>query len=598
LGSATCALALWVADSAVARPTDAAWQSQKRAEEPSPLQVAAYTPAERLPAPPQGVLETALPVSPAMLASSLRGLSSTSPSWAGPAPAIVYAVAPPSTITANENVAPGASAPSDRLALGAVTAARLLPAPVPLTLPSWTPAQFPPLRNIQAAQPPAPIGETLTIAVRDALNANPEILIAEAKRDEARYGRGEARAALLPSVDLVGKHGSEALRPEGEDAFVEHTRSETSVNLRQNVWDFGAAWNSYRSADSTAQSEEWSYRAQVDGVALQIAGAFHDTLERQELVRLAEQNVAAHEQILATVQSQRDFGMVTGADVSRVEGRLNAARSDLLDRRSALAQAKENYRRLLNREPGPLATPPSVDAALPLSVDDAIAELQKRNPNVMRALMLRRALQQQRAAQRAGFLPRIDLELEAASRENAGSENGRNEEQRAMLAMRVPLFDGGARQASTGRTAARIRQAEFQVQRTLRDAEQAVRNDYSALQAAKDKISAIEAEVAASERLTALYAEQFKTGSRSVFDLLDGQQSLYTALARRETNRKEVRLSGYRVLATLGSLFPTIEAAEAPKDVALASPLPFIAGRPTGAATYVARPDVSADTND
>lgn len=410
------------------------------------------------------------------------------------------------------------------------------------------------------APPPKPdAAETLADAVASALANNIEILLAEAQRDEALYGRSEARAALLPNVELNASRGRELTKPQGQVQPDTHTRSELALALRQNVWDFGAATASARSADFTAESADWAYRAQVDSVALQIASVFHDLLERQAIVARAEKNVAAHETILKTVQSQREFGMVTGADVSRVEGRLNAARSELLDRRSAFEQARESYRRLLNRAPGRLVEPDALDATLPKNVDEAVLELERRNPNVMRAKTLLRSLQRQRAAQRAGMLPKFDLEVQGAIRTNAGADNGRNDEARAMIGMRVPLFDGGARRAAVGRTSSRVRQAELQIQRALRDAEQAIRNDYSALVAANDKVATIEAEVAAAENQVALYAEQFRAGSRSVFDLLDGQQTLFQALVKRETNRKEKRLSGYRVLGTLGSLTSTLD---------------------------------------
>jgi adhesin transport system outer membrane protein len=405
--------------------------------------------------------------------------------------------------------------------------------------------------------PNGDLAETLAMAVDDALRQNPEIQIAQAQRDDARYGVDETRAALLPSVDLQAGRGHERTVPEGGD-HSNHSRSEVSLSIRQNLYDFGVARGNLRSADSVADSAEWAFRAQVDGVVLEIAQSFLQVLERQSVVALAEQNLEAHVRILETVRTQQEFGLVTGADVSRVDARLNAARADLLDQRSALEQARENFRRLLNRAPGTLAEPVRVEALIPATADQAVERLDESNPAVMQARLLLTSLEQQRESQRAGFLPRFDVELTSSMRDNAGGENGRNDESRAMINMRVPLFDGGARSASIARVGTRIRQAEFEVERAHRDAEQAVRNDYSALAAAREKIDAIEDEVAAGQRLVELYDEQFRQGSRSVFDLLDGQSTLYQAEVRRETNRTEMRLSAYRVLRTLGVLFDTI----------------------------------------
>lgn len=459
---------------------------------------------------------------------------------------------PPETTIARPQsiVAHASETPHGRPGLGLMA-----PAPPPI---AEKPASRIAVRPIDPNEP-----ETLSYAILSALEKNPEIQIAEAQRDEALFGVDESRAAMLPSVSLSAGQGRErrTTQDDSEQAGL-NTRSEFTVSLRQNLFDFGAANDSLRSAASVAQSAEWSYRGQIDQVALRIAATFHQLAERQAIVALAEQNLAAHEVILRTVQTQREFGMVTGADVSRIDARLNAAKSELADRRSAMDQAREDYRRLLDRAPGVMAPPKGLEALIPDNVDEAVRLTPTRNPQVMQARLLVDSLHQQRAAQQSGALPRFDIELEGARRNNVGGETGRSEEARAMINMRMPLLDGGARQAGVNRLTARIRQARFQVERAERDAEQAVRNDYTALNAAKGKTASIEAEVAAAERLVTLYQEQFRTGSRSVFDLLDSQSTLYQAQIKRESNRTEVRMSAYRVLSTLGSLVQTVTQAD------------------------------------
>jgi TolC family type I secretion outer membrane protein len=421
-----------------------------------------------------------------------------------------------------------------------------------------------PVIPVAAEQIPTPIvlpdgvvAETLALAIHDAVQQNPEIQIAAAQRDDARYGVDEARAALLPTVDVNIQSGRERTRPEDERDDL-HSRTEANLTVRQNLWDFGAARSGVNGASATARSAEFAYRERVDGVAMEIASVFHTVLQRQAVVRLAEENLAAHERILQTVQSQNEFGLVTGADVSRVETRLNAARADLLDQRSSLEQSREDFRRLLDRAPLTLAPPGDISAYLPPTVEDAVDMLDETNPKVMQARMAYESLQRQRDQQRAGFLPRVEVEIQGGMRENVGASNGQTDDARAMINMRVPIWDGGARSASIARIGTRMRQAEYEVDRARRDAEQAVRNDYTALGSAREKVAAIDDEVAASERLVVLYDAQFREGSRSVFDLLDGQQTLYTAKVRREANRTEMRLSGYRVLRTLGSLVEVI----------------------------------------
>ena len=52
-----------------------------------------------------------------------------------------------------------------------------------------------------------------------------------------------------------------------------------------------------------------------------------------------------------------------------------------------------------------------------------------------------------------------------------------------------------------------------------------------------------------------LYRQQFREGHRTVFDLLESEQTLSTARASQITNRIAMHAAEYRVLQKLGGLF-------------------------------------------
>src|SRR4051812_5190387 len=95
----------------------------------------------------------------------------------------------------------------------------LLPMPVSAALASQSPQTEPvatgpaPASNIVKAgdptPPPALKPESLREAVIDSLKSNPDIQIALARQDDARFGVDQARAAYLPHVDLQVGYGEE-----------------------------------------------------------------------------------------------------------------------------------------------------------------------------------------------------------------------------------------------------------------------------------------------------------------------------------------------------------------------------------------------------
>ncbi len=410
--------------------------------------------------------------------------------------------------------------------------------------------------------------EALAESVQAALTANPEVQIAKAREDDARYGVNEARAAYLPRVDIAASTGPEYTVPDGNDE-VYARRGDASITSRQLLWDFGLTINDIRRARKVFEAASEATRERVEDISFQISTSYVGVLQRQRLVELTKDNVIAHEKILRIVTTQKELGLSTGADVSRVDSQLSRVQSALLDRQSELEQAKETFRRLTGRLPGSLMEPPLPDAVLPMDADAAAALIGERNPKLKQVLASRASIERQLASNNANFLPRLELEVQGNYKNDIQGDTNRNMDARALVQMRYNLFNGGADKAVSNRLKARIREQDFEVERVKREVEQDVRSDFSALRASRDKVSRISSEVESAAKVVDLYLEQFKTSKRSAFDLLESQQSLFGARSTQIGNQYQSLLSGYRVLQKLGLLFTTIVEAPPSPDAKL-----------------------------
>ncbi len=399
--------------------------------------------------------------------------------------------------------------------------------------------------------------ETLAESVQAALTTNPEVQIAKAREDDARYGVNEARAAYLPRVDISASTGPEYTVPDGQDGVYER-RGDATITSRQLIWDFGLTINDIRRARKIYEAASENTRERVEDISFQISTAYIGVIQRQRLVELTADNVTAHEKILKIVSTQKELGLSTGADVSRVDAQLARVQSTLLDRQSELEQAKENFRRLTGRLPGDLMEPPLPDAVLPMDADSAAALIGERNPRFKQVLANRASIERQLASNNANFLPRLEAEVQGNYKNDVQGNSNRNLDARALVQMRYNLFNGGADRAISNRLKARIREQNFEVERVKREVEQDIRSDFSALRASREKVSRINSEVESAGKVVDLYLEQFKTSKRNAFDLLESQQALYAARTTLVGNQYQALLSGYRVLQKLGLLFTTI----------------------------------------
>ena len=413
-----------------------------------------------------------------------------------------------------------------------------------------------------ADESPVEATESLRDAIVAALKGNPEIQIALAQQDDARYAVNEARAGYLPHIDMTLAYGREMAKA-GHAADTWRYRTEGSVTLNQNLWDFGVTINDIKRARASYRSAQWGTRERIEAIAYDITNAYLGVVQRQKLVDLGGEEIAATQKILRIVTVQKDLGLTTQADIDRAQSRLQNVQSALLDRKSALQQARNSYRRLTDHLPGAVGDLPGAAQALPVSAEGAVDLLATHSPALAQAVEDRRSLEKQYDSQASAVFPRIGLQLQGNYKYDVMGATGRADDARAMVTVSYRLFNGGADSALKHRIGARLRQSDFELDRRRREVEQDIRIDYEALDAARQKIATINGEIDSAQSVVQLYRQQFREGKRTVFDLLDSEQILFGARAAQVTNAAAMQAAEYRVLQKLGGLFDLVSGGEA-----------------------------------
>jgi TolC family type I secretion outer membrane protein len=413
----------------------------------------------------------------------------------------------------------------------------------------------------RAVEPPANAYESLRDAIVASLKGNPEIQISLAQQDDARYAVDAARAAYLPHLDLSVGYGREFAKA-GTATETWRNRMEGSITLAQTVWDFGVTTNDISRARASYRSAQWATREKIESISYDITSAYVGVLRAEELVDLARQEIDADKRVLRMVTVQKDLGLTTPADVSRAQAQLDGAQSQLLDRQSALQQSRLNYRRLTGHLPAhALALSPAA-AELPANVQDAVDLIDGRSPRMAQAVEDRRSLEKQYASQSGTFLPRISVMVQGNHKYDVMGKTGMADDARAMVQVSYNLLNGGADRATRHRIAARMREADYELDRRRREVEQDIRTDFTALDAARAKIATIDAEIESAQRVVDLYRQQFREGKRTVFEVLDSEKTLYGAKGNQVVNRAAMNLAEYRVLQKLGGLFDLVSSHE------------------------------------
>ncbi|MFN3226870.1 MAG: TolC family protein [Hyphomicrobiales bacterium] len=406
---------------------------------------------------------------------------------------------------------------------------------------------------------------TLADVVTRAATMHPEITLALARVDEARAGVQRARSGLGPQVDLTLAAGQTASAIYDPTDFDLNNRSadaaarlDGTLRLRQLLFDFNVTRDQVLSTLATSDAARLRTIDVTEDLALRTAQAYLRIFQQRQLLALIDRNIVEHERLLEIVELNEADGNSTMADVNRVSARLSEVRSARTDLAADLDAAEDAFERLARIAPGRLQTPAPVISNLAPSADDAIDRALSSNPRLLSLAYTVRAAQHELDVVNGDGRARIDLELEASSNTYISANTRTENDARGMVVFSYSLFDAGNAEGEQREVEARIRQARARYTDTRDQVEADIRQAYRAIASARRKLGDLRSGLQSSRQVQALYTEQFQAGERTIFELLDAQNALFSAEQELILSQFSELEAAYSVLRSTGRLTSTI----------------------------------------
>lgn len=400
--------------------------------------------------------------------------------------------------------------------------------------------------------------ETLPEAVKIAITTFPSIDEAKANRRAQDYELKQQRGLYLPSLDVAAGAGPEwSLNQSAPDGKT-MPRYESSATLSLLLFDgFGRESAIDRSA-SRVDAAANRVLERSEAVAASAVEAYLNVLRNIELVKLAEDNVAAHRTLQGRVGTRVRGGQSGGGDLQQANSRVSAAEDTLVQARRDLKDSHTTYIQILNEMPENLSRYPLPMEAMPESVDQAVQVALNSSPTLLAAgADLDEANAVHRQA-RAGYFPRFDAVLGGTANRNVDGVRGEDNDASAMLRMRYNLFRGNIDQNLRMETAERVSQARAAVLRLERAVAKEVRDSWNAMEAARMRFDVLSQQSIANSQVVSSYRQEFDINQRSLLDLLDSENELFTARTRAITAEFAYDYSVFRTLAAMGQLNRTL----------------------------------------
>lgn len=400
--------------------------------------------------------------------------------------------------------------------------------------------------------------QTLQEAVEQTIRTNPDVMIDVNRRLETDQNIKQARGGYLPKVDLALGAGSEwsdniTTRP-GHRTL---TRTESSLTLTQMLYD--GAGTSSEVERHTARQESAAYKVAgtSEQIGLRAVETYLDVLRRQEELILIQENLTAHEHSYDQIKIRADSGVGRKADLEQVQARLALSQANVSSAEANLRESMINFQRVVGDVPSNLSKPASPEG-VPTDADGAVQTAWANHPILKSAKADVEATKAQTRAAEAALKPRVDLQLGTDWNNKVDGVDYHDNDAYAMVRLHYNLYHGGADQARVSETKIQTLEATEVMNRTQRQIEESTRLSWNALQTAIDRLPKLKEHADASERTRDAYAKQFNIGQRTLLDLLDSENELYTARNDYVDAQYVELFAHYRLLADIGRLIESL----------------------------------------
>ena len=416
---------------------------------------------------------------------------------------------------------------------------------------------------------------------QQALQSDPRIHEAEARRLAALEAKPQARGVLLPQIGFSGdwsdtQSSGPANFPDGFGGTLPGSADSDSdntfwqVGLRQTLFRWDQIVD-LRRADKTVAKAEADREAAQQDLVVRVGQTYFDVLAAEDRLTSLHANRQAIARQLEQAKQRFEVGLIAITDVQESQAAHDQAVADEIGAKRSLATAREFLREITGQHVGNLSAPgeefpmrtpdPNIESAW---VDLALSQ----NLVLVSSRLDEDLARDEISYRRNGHYPTVELFASTGSRENDGdrttvldsgvtrssSLDFESDDDRIGISVTVPLFAGG-------RTSSRVREAVYlhraareQLLRVTRETERSTRDSYLGVLSEMSRVEALEQAVKSSR--TALEATQagFDVGTRTIVDVLDSQFALYRSITLFYQARYDYLMNVLRLKQAAGSL--------------------------------------------
>ncbi len=388
---------------------------------------------------------------------------------------------------------------------------------------------------------------SMTEAIENALEHNPQISRSEALLNASAARTGVARAPFWPNIGANYSYSDADHDPN----LTSSDLSSTSTYINYNLFNGGSDWFQLDAAKSRKDAVRWQYQSTVADTILEVRKAYIETLRAKQSLETFRKSLELLERQYRDAELRLEVGMIARNDLLRIAVEQATAQQNLVTAEGSLIVARQNLARTMGHplaEEEPLSAL-SYNERQTDSLDDMRQEMFDSRSELKYLQNLLEAQRAERKAIYGDLLPDIDISYSYDQFGNNGFPDSDDSDydsgSTTMLQASWTLFSGfdtryelAVRKHESLALKEEIRATEDSLQVQLRSALEGYRTAKTNLETARTSLSLAEENYRVNENrynaqvattVDLLDAQEFLTRARN--EELKAQYDLYTAEA-------------------------------------------------------------------
>ena len=403
---------------------------------------------------------------------------------------------------------------------------------------------------------------SLKDAIGQALLFHPEVKRSKATISFREQELVKSKSAFYPTVDFHGELGREStesnsLTSIGEDR-VTLWRRDTNLTVSQLLWDGKNVYARKGRMQSLLEQSFEENSLDKEAVSLRVVSAYLDLLRTEKLIRIAKENIKAHEEIDKLVQKRIEKNRAKKSEQGQVKGRMALAKASLQRQLLAYDTAVESFVEVVGFMPQKIEEEHLSDLLKPDNVQDALIKAFDSHPSLKAVLHGIEAQKNSIIEAKSTYQPQFFLRMSGEWNDKIDGFEGENIHYRAYLAVDWNLFRGGADRANVrGRFAALEEETEERSRLLLairRDLYIAWNDHKSSLMDFKFFTEHEEASLVTMEA----FEDEYKAAQRTLFDLLNSKAEYFRSRESVINARYSAYQNAYQIIHAMGALSETV----------------------------------------